>query len=208
MKSAYGCLHKTGLEQGGLRVSFDDARQLLVFDYRVMTFLVSLGVIQLAAARSSLIGLWLVTRREMVRRIGWFLVAGGLLLYLLLPLWQSGPWAIAAGAASPQTWHTAPVGDLTAAHNISDTQGGLSGNTQATLLITSAFAATLVSALFGARTVNRLRAPKPSDDAIGFETLDGANLVTAIRSAWLPGHHRAAPVSRAGTARAGPKGPP
>jgi hypothetical protein len=82
-------------------VSFVDARQLLAFDYRVMTFLVSLGIIQLAVARSSLTGLWLVTRRVMVPRIGWFLVVAGVLLYLLLPLWQTGPWATVADPTTP-----------------------------------------------------------------------------------------------------------
>lgn len=174
-------------------MSFDDARQLLAFDYRVMTFLVSLGVIQIAAARSSLTGLWLVKRRDVVRRIGWSLIAAGLLLYYLLPLWQSGPWATAVDPTLPRAWHTAPLGDLTAAHNISDTQGGLSGNTQATLLIASAVTATLVAALFGAVTVRRLRGPKPDDNAIGLEILDGGNLLTAIRSSWSRGNHQGTP---------------
>lgn len=165
-------------------MSFADAREVLTFDYRLMAFLVSLGVIQLAAARSSLTGLWLVTRRKMVRGIGLILVAAGVVIYLLLPLWQSGPWATAADPTAAQAWHTASVGDLTAAHNISDTQGGLSGNTQATLLITSAAAAFLVAALFGALTVRRLSARRPRDDASGVEVLDGGDLVAAVRSAW------------------------
>jgi hypothetical protein len=188
-------------------VSFDHARQVLAFDYRVMTFLVALGIIQLAAARSSLTGLWLVTRRETVRRIGWFLVAAGLVLYLLLPMWQNGPWATAADPTTPQAWHTAPIGDLTAAHNVSDTQGGLSGNTQATLLMISAAAATLVAALFGAGTVRRLGASKPDGDAIGFELLDGDNLISAIRSNWAHRDHRGSAHAGASATGRDAKGP-
>lgn len=187
-------------------MSFDDARQVLEFDYRVMTFLVSLGIIQLAAARSSLTGLWLVTGRRAVRNTGRLLVAAGLMLYFLLPLWQSGPWATADDPTTPQGWHTAPLADLPAAHNISDTMGGLSGNTQAVLLITSAVVALLIAALFGAWTVRRLRTTTSDVRASGIEALAGGNLAAAIRSAWSITRRRGASPDQS-PARAGPGGP-
>ncbi|MGB8362571.1 MAG: hypothetical protein WCE80_14330 [Acidimicrobiia bacterium] len=165
-------------------MSFADARQVLTFDYRVMTFLLSLGIIQIAASRSSLTGLWLMSRRETVRRIGWALFVAGLLFYFLAPLWQEGPWAVADDPTAPQAWHTASPGDLTAAHNISDTSGGLSGNTQAKLLITSAAAAILVSASLGAWTLRRRGGSSLDGQVVGTEALETGNLVDAVRSTW------------------------
>lgn len=169
-------------------MSFDDARQVLTFDYRVMTFLLSLGLIQIAAARSSLTGLWLATTRETVRRVGWALFVAGLAFYFLAPLWQAGPWSVASDPAAPQAWHTAPAVDLTAAHNISDTSGGLSGNTQAKLLITSAAFAILVSALSGAWTLRRRGGTRPDGHTVGTEALEESNLLDAVRSSWTVRH--------------------
>jgi len=165
-------------------MSFDDARQVLTFDYWVMTFLLSLGLIQIAAARSSLTGLWLVARRETVRRVGWALLVAGLVFYFLAPLWQAGPWSVASDPTAPQAWHTASAVDLTAAHNISDTSGGLSGNTQAKLLITSAAVAIFVSALLGAWTLRRRGGTGPDGYAVGTEALERGNLLDAVRSSW------------------------
>lgn len=169
-------------------MSFADARQVLTFDYRVMTFLLSLGLIQIAAARASLTGLWLVTRPETVRRVGWALFVAGLVFYFLAPLWQAGPWSVASDPTAPQAWHTASPVDLTAAHNISDTSGGLSGNTQATLLITSAAVAILISASMGAWTLSRRGGIRPDGDAVGTEALEKGNLLDAVRSSWTVRH--------------------
>lgn len=102
---------------------------LFTWQYLLMTFMAGLGVIQLAVARSGRRHLWLFDSRGLVKIAGILLVAGGIALYFLEPLWTAGPWGPPAGhglAWGHATWET-----LAPARDVNDTRGGLAGYYQA-----------------------------------------------------------------------------
>ncbi|MDH3260639.1 MAG: hypothetical protein OEM84_06655 [Acidimicrobiia bacterium] len=120
------------------------------WQYLLMAFLACLGIVQLAAARSGRRHLWLLRRRRATRLLGVVLVVGGIALFYLLPLWMAGPWGLGQVDGSA-TWATASLQSLTAARNINDTAGGLSGHWQA-LWVSLAW----IAAVFFARAVGRI----------------------------------------------------
>jgi len=120
------------------------------WQYLVMAFLACLGIVQIAAARSGRRHLFLMHRRRATAILGFVLLVGGIALFYLIPLWMAGPWGPRDPVEGAATWGTATLESLTAARNINDTAGGLSGHWQA-LWISLAW----IGAVFFSRTAGR-----------------------------------------------------
>lgn len=131
--------------------------------YLLMAFLVCLGAIQLAAARSGRRHLWLVGRRYLTYLLGALLVAGGISIFYLLPLFTNGPWGPPSPGYDSPTWAHATWQTLPSARNINDTVGGLSGHWQA-LWFSVGFMLAAVSARTGAKWRGR-RVAEPELEA-------------------------------------------
>lgn len=160
-----------------------EARDLLSDHYLMLAFLTSFGVIQLAAARGRLRGLAATKTVRGARVLGTLTITAGVALYYLLPLGVEGPWATAANPSGNAVWGIVGWGDLAAAHNVNDIHGGLSGNTQALLLLTACFAALSVSIAIASIR----RAPKDEPlaatsalEALQLATVDEAVVVNRI----------------------------
>jgi hypothetical protein len=120
------------------------------WQYLLMAFLACLGVVQMAAARSGRRHLFLMRRRRATAILGFVLLVGGIALFYLIPLWKAGPWGPRGPLEGAAAWGTATLESLTAARNINDTAGGLSGHWQA-LWVSLAW----IAAVFFSRTAGR-----------------------------------------------------
>lgn len=166
-------------------MGFNEARELFSGHYLLLAFLASLGAIQLAAARASLTGLWIAGSRKAVRALGIGLLSAGIGLYYLMPLWIPGPWGSIDSTVSSRPWTVAEIEDLSAARNVNDTRGGLSGNTQAILLLAGFSIAFATSATAGA-LVNRARRRREEARSApsGIAALAHGNITDASVVAW------------------------
>ena len=72
----------------------ESAAALMVRDYLLLAFLVSLGSLQIAVSISGIRGLWLVPNRILTRFAGFLLIAFATSYYIFSPLWTDGPWAV------------------------------------------------------------------------------------------------------------------
>lgn len=158
-------------------MGFLAAREFFADHYFTVAFVASLGVIQLAAARGSLRGLWLARQQSTVRALGLTLLVLGAGLYYLTPLWTVGPWAD-ADTGTVQAWDDAELADISAAHNVGDTNGGLSGNTQAILMLAGCAASFTLSALVGL-VLRRGDIPFSSTPQSGLDALRRGTIVEA-----------------------------
>lgn len=118
----------------------------------------------------------------MVRGLGLVLLITAAGVYYLAPLWVEGPWADAEDSIA-RSWHTVDLGDLSAAHNVGDTNGGLSGNTQAILLLAACSASFILCALVGL-VLRRRKGERSSRSQSGLETLEKGTIVDAIATAY------------------------
>lgn len=166
-------------------MGFIEARELFSGHYLLLAFLASLGAIQLAAARATLTGLWIAGNRVAVRFLGVALLTAGIALYYLMPLWIPGPWGSVDSAVSDRPWTVAELEDLSAARNVNDTRGGLSGNTQAILLLAGFTLAFATSAGAGALVNRSRRRPDEARHATsGIGALRHGNIVDASSVSW------------------------
>lgn len=166
-------------------MGFNEARELFSGHYLLLAFLASLGAIQLAAARASLRGLWIAGSRSAVRWLGIGLLTAGIVLYYLMPLWIPGPWGTIDSAVSSRPWTVAEIEDLSAARNVNDTRGGLSGNTQAILLLAGFSIAFATSAGAGALvTRTRRRRDEARSARSGIGALVNGNIADASVVSW------------------------
>lgn len=166
-------------------MGFNEARELFSGHYLLLAYLASLGVIQLAASRASLRGLSLVGRRRATGWLGAGLVVTGVVLYYLMPLWVAGPWGTDGPAVPDRPWTVAELDELSAARNVNDTRGGLSGNTQAILLTGGFLAAFATTAAAGALVTRRSREEsEPRNAPSGIAALRSGNLVDASVATW------------------------
>ena len=161
----------------------EDVRALVVRDYAVMAYMGTLGVIQLATARSGLTGLWFIPDRTATRVLGICLVVAGIAYFFLAPLWTAGPWGSVPGGrivigagGEPVPWGKASYRDLPQARNINDVDGGLSGSSQALWFAAGAGAAIMTTYVLGSIVNAGRSSPSgpsgaPSD---GIEALKGA----------------------------------
>lgn len=154
---------------------------------------VSIGALQIAVSVGGHRGWWLLPGKMLTRSAGVVLIITGVVLFLLQPLWLEGPWAAGSvgSDSSAREWGRADWGDLGAARNINDIDGGLAGAGQATWFPLSAIVAGLLS--LAAATVNRRFFPDRmrtesagagAGDGDGLSTLDAASYPTALRVSW------------------------
>ena len=167
--------------------------------YFYMAALATLGALQIAVSIGGYSGLWLLPGRMFSRIAGVVLIAAGVALFFLLPLWVDGPWAagsVGADSAMRQ-WGRADWGDLGAARNVTDIDGGLSGTGQATWFPLSALIAAVVSLAAG--SINRrlfqgrMRAAAGAEagdgDEDGLESLASHDYPGALKRSWRKFRH-------------------
>ena len=125
------------------------AAAIMVRDYVVLAFLVSLGALQITTSISEIRGLWLLPNRNLTRAFGILLIILGLGYYLFSPLWIEGPWAagsVVDGTSENRAWGTASLDEISSARNLNDIHGGMAGTAYAGYFILSAVLATIIAA--------------------------------------------------------------
>jgi len=162
--------------------------------YFYFAALATLGALQIAVSIGGYTGMWLLPGKMMTRLLGVVLIVTGATLFFLLPLWVEGPWAAGSVEADSATrlWGKADWGDLGAARNVNDVDGGLSGTGQATWFPLSALIAVVVS--LGAGALNRKLFPERMNSAAAGSPVpgeaDGVDLLTtgsylgALKTSW------------------------
>ena len=141
----------------------ESAAALMVRDYLILAFLVSLGALQISVSISGIRGLWLIPNCTVTRLIGVLLIATGVGFYIFSPLWIEGPWAagsVVDGTSENRVWGTATLGEISAARNLNDIHGGMAGTAYAIFFVLSAILATCFAAAIGA--INTRLASPPS----------------------------------------------
>ncbi len=136
--------------------------------------------------------MWLLPGRLTTRYFGIALIIGGVALFFTLPLWVDGPWAAGSVEADSSTrlWGKADWGDLGAARNVNDVDGGLSGTGQATWFPLSALIAGILSIAAG--TANRRLFPGrmiPDGDVTpgdveGIDLMVSGTYLSALSPSW------------------------
>lgn len=168
-----------------------DVQALFGRHYFYFALLATLGAFQIAVSMGGYRGMWLLPGRLTTRYFGIVLIISGTALFFLLPLWVDGPWAAGSVEADSSTrlWGKADWGDLGAARNVNDVDGGLSGTGQATWFPLSALIAVIISVAAG--TVNRRLFPRrmvPANartpDADGMELMVTESYLTALSRSW------------------------
>ncbi len=145
------------------------AATLMVRDYLVLAFLVSLGALQIAVSISGIRGLWLTPNRVVTRSVGVLLIAVGIGFYIFSPLWVDGPWAagsVVDGTSENRIWGTAALEEISAARNVNDVHGGMAGTAYAVFFVLPAVMATIFAAVVGALNV-RILNPSSSRRGLG-----------------------------------------
>ena len=147
----------------------ESAASLMVRDYLILAFLVSLGGLQIAVSISGIRGLWILPNQLLTRALGILLIAVGIVTYILLPLWIEGPWAagsIVDGTSAGREWGTATLSEISAARNINDIHGGMAGTAYFVFFIFAAVLATLAATIIGTiqqKLSTPISDPQPSD---------------------------------------------
>ncbi len=140
----------------------ESAAALMVRDYLILAFLVSLGALQISVSISGIRGLWVLPYRNLTRAFGILLIILGLGYYLLSPLWIEGPWAagsVVDGTSENRIWGTASIDEISGARNLNDIHGGMAGTAYAVFFVLSAILATLFAAAMGAFNVRIMDSP-------------------------------------------------
>jgi len=150
-----------------------------------MSYVASLGAIQLGVSFGGLRGLFLLPGRARTRALGVLLVCAGIASFFLAPLWNPGPWGSVAGGrvvigagGQPVPWGRAALYDLPQARNINDTNGGMSGNTQALWFAVGAISAIVTTCTLGSIVNRGLRSPAPP--SVGMEALKHTTFLSAL----------------------------
>ncbi len=140
----------------------ESAAALMVRDYLVLAFLVSLGALQISVSISGIRGLWVLPHSNLTRAFGILLIILGLGYYLLSPLWIEGPWAagsVVDGTSENRIWGTASIDEISGARNLNDIHGGMAGTAYAVFFVLSAILATLFAAIVGAINIRIIDSP-------------------------------------------------
>ena len=164
---------------------FDAAANLMVRDYLILAFLVSLGSLQITVSISGIRGLWLLPNQTLTRVAGVVLIVLGIGIYVFAPLWVEGPWAagtVEDGTSAGREWGTASLDEISGARNLNDIHGGMAGTAYAGFFILSAVLATVFAAIVG--TLN-LRFAGDADrsnerDSDGLDALKSDNPISAL----------------------------
>ncbi len=148
----------------------ETAASLMVRDYLILAFLVSLGALQIAVSISGIRGLWLLPNQLLTRALGILLIGVGITTYILSPLWVEGPWAagsVADGTSAGREWGTATINEVSAARNINDIHGGMAGTAYAIVFLLAAVLATTFAAILGTLNVRISNSPTLSRGSEG-----------------------------------------
>lgn len=169
-----------------------DVQALFARHYFYFAALASLGALQIGVSIGGYTGLWLVPSRLWTRLLGVLLIVSGAALFFLMPLWVEGPWKAGSVEADSATreWGLAEWGDLGAARNVNDIDGGLSGTGQATWFPLGAAIAVALSLAIG--TLNRKLFPTAmarasgsyDDDADGLDATRQMGYPDALKRSW------------------------
>ena len=153
-------------------MTIHETGSLFAWQYGVTAFVATLGVIQIAVASSGLRGLCVLPYRRTALVLGVVLFVGALLWFFLAPLWTDGPWKAGTVAAdsSLREWGRASWGDLSAARNVNDIDGGLSATAQGLWFPLGAIAAIATTVILGTLANLRMRGTK-GDPSEGLEAL-------------------------------------
>lgn len=157
---------------------FEPAANLMVRDYLILAFLVSLGALQIVTSISGIRGLWLFSRRDVTRVLGILLIASGLAYYIFSPLWIEGPWAAGSvinGTSEGRIWGTATLAEISGVRNLNDIHGGMAGTAYAGYFILSAVLATIFAAIVGGirqRLSGNVSSPSNADGLDGLKHTD------------------------------------
>ncbi len=168
----------------------ESAAALMVRDYLILAFLVSLGALQISVSISGIRGLWVLPHRNLTRALGILLIILGLGYYLLSPLWIEGPWAagsVVDGTSENRIWGTAALDEISAARNVNDIHGGMAGTAYAVFFVLSAVLATLFAAAIGAFNVRIMDSPSfrrglGGGHIDGLDALKSTNPLTTLKS--------------------------
>ena len=115
------------------------AAAVMVRDYFILAFIVSLGALQIVTSISGIRGLWVLPRGDITRVLGIVLIAIGLGYYIFSPLWLEGPWSAGSvidGTSEGRVWGTATLDEISGARNLNDIHGGMAGTAYGGLLHT------------------------------------------------------------------------
>ncbi len=127
----------------------ESAAAVMVRDYIILAFLVSLGALQIATSISEIRGLWIIPHKLTTRILGIILISLGIAYYLLSPLYLEGPWAAGSvidGTSENRAWGTASLDEISGARNLNDIHGGMAGTAYAVYFVLSAVLATIIAA--------------------------------------------------------------
>ena len=169
----------------------ETAASLMVRDYLLLAFLLSLGGLQIAVSISGIRGLWILPNQLLTRALGILLITVGVATYILSPLWIEGPWAagsIVDGTSAGREWGTATLSEISAARNINDIHGGMAGTAYFAYFILAVVLATLAASIIGTiqqKLSTPISDPQPSDgeNSDGLEALKQTDpLATLIGS--------------------------
>ncbi len=165
----------------------ESAATLMVRDYVILAFLVSLGSLQIAVSISGIRGLWLTPKPSLNRIVGILLIVGGLAFYIFSPIWVEGPWAsgsVVDGTSENRIWGVAELGEISGARNLNDIHGGMAGTAYAGFFLMSAALATVLAAIIGAINMRlfRLR-DQEIDSRRGASRLDGLDALSRTDAA-------------------------
>ena len=69
----------------------DEAIAVMGRDYLLLAFLVNLGTLQVAVTWSGSKGFWILPWKQATRLLGTALIAAGVAVFVLSPLWVEGP---------------------------------------------------------------------------------------------------------------------
>jgi hypothetical protein len=162
--------------------------------YFYMAALATLGALQIGVSVGGYRGLWLLPHRLWTRWAGILLIVAGAALFFLMPLWVDGPWAAGSVGADSTTrlWGKADWGDLGAARNVNDVDGGLSGTGQATWFPLATLIAVVISLIAG--SIHRKLFPAAmtaadndgpaGDEPDGLDALDRHDYPGALSRSW------------------------
>ena len=154
-----------------------------------MAFLVVLGALQIAVSIPGIRGMMILPSRVPTRILGVLLMASGVVIFYLMPLWIDGPWA-AGSVVSDSTqreWGTASWSDLGAARNVNDVDGGMSGTDHARWF-PIAMAMAMIASLAGGTVMLRLfppaKTPKAEGPATGLKGLSSRPFLSSLKTSF------------------------
>ena len=161
-----------------------DVQALFALHYFYFALLATLGTLQIAVSIGGYRSLWLVPQQLGTRIAGVTLVVVGAALFFMMPLWVDGPWAAGSVEADSSTrlWGKADWGDLGAARNVNDVDGGLSGTGQATWFPLSALIAICVSVVGGTANRRLFSSQKRHPDAAPVTSEDADDGISLLRN--------------------------